>query len=445
MNNTDKLNREYLENAKSLSNLFKEVQDIRYGRAQAKEEIKKSEIKYNRIYVVDHRFNIAGAIIGILFIIMFFLVIYSNYIYANTNEEEKKVALTTFEENKKVLNVMEIISSNISEKTVKEILNKEIETEFQIQYVENNKLPKDEEHILQEGQVGIIEQTIINTYENNNLVEEKIISEMKKSDPVDKIIEIGTSEFLADKKVYLGDKMYTTEDTYLYTETNEETQPICLIYQYIDVKLLEEADEWIKVIVDGYEGYVKPEQLTSEALVPGIAETSRLKRIKLNVSINMRLNKPSGLTRDDYRKIFKDNANDRYKIFEENAEVFYELEEKYNINGIFVAAIGIHESNWGTSNIAVDKKNLFGYGSYDRDPYNASYMFESYQYGIETVAKTLVKNYLNPAGTSIYDGETATGAYYNGPNIEAVNVRYASDQNWSNRIFEIMTYLYEKL
>lgn len=441
----DKLDRDYLEEAKSLSNLFKEVQDIRYGRASAKEEVKKPEIKYNRIYVVDHRFNIAGAIIGILIIIMFFSIIHSNAIYANTDEDEVKIPLTTFEENKKVLNVMEILSSNISEKTVKEILNKEIETEYQTQYLENSELPKGEEHILQEGQVGIIEQTIINTYENNELSEEKIISEMKKSDPVDKIIEIGTSEFLADKKVYLGDTMYTTEDTYLYTETNEETQPICLIYQYIDVKLLEEDGEWIKIKVDGYEGYVKPEQLTSEALVPGISETSRLKRIKLNVSINMRLNKPSGLTRDDYKKIFKDNPNDRYKIFEENAEVFYELEEKYNINGIFVAAIGIHESNWGTSNIAVDKKNLFGYGSYDSDPYNASYMFESYEYGIETVAKTLVKNYLNPAGTAIYDGETATGAYYNGPNIEAVNVRYASDQNWSNRIFEIMTYLYEKL
>lgn len=441
----DKLDKDYLEEAKSLSNLFKEVQDIRYGRAKAKEEEKKPEIKYNRIYVVDHRFNIAGAIIGILIIILFFSIIHSNSIYANTDTSEEKIPINTFEENQKVLNVMGIISSNISEKTVKEILNKEIEIEFETQYVENNTLPKDEEHILQEGQVGIIEQTIINTYENNNLVEEKIISEMKKSDPVEKIIEVGTSEFLFDKKVYLGDTMYTTEDTYLYNEMDEDTQPICLIYQYIDVKLLEESNGWAKIKVDGYEGYTKGEFLTSEALVPGIAETSRLKRIKLNLSINMRLNKPSGLTREDYKKVFKDNPNDRYKIFEDNAEVFYELEEKYNINGLFVAAIGIHESNWGTSNIAVQKKNLFGYGSYDSDPYNGSYLFESYKYGIETVAKTLVKNYLNPAGTSIYDGETATGAYYNGPNIEAVNVRYASDQNWSNRVFEIMTYLYEKL
>ena len=440
-----KFDKDHLEDAKSLSNLFKEVQDIRYGRAYAKEEEKKTEIKYNRVYVVDHRFNVAGAIIGILIIILFFSIINSNSIYANTDTNEIKVAITSFEENKKTLDVMGIISSNISEKTVKEIFNKDLEIEFETEYIENDKLPRYEEHILQEGKVGIIEQTIINTYENNQLVEEKLINEMKRSDPVIQIIEVGTSDFLFDKKVYIGDTMYTTEDIYMYEETDEETQPICLIYQHIDVVLQDESDGWSRIKVDGYEGYVKDEFLTSEGLEPGISEISRIKRIKLNVSINMRLNKPSGLTREDFIKVFTDNRNDRYKIFEDNAETFYEIEQKYNINGLFVAAIGIHESNWGTSNIASQKRNLFGYGSYDSDPFESSYSFDDYRNGIETVAKTLVKNYLNPAGTQIYDGETATGAYYNGPNVEGVNVRYASDSNWSNRVFEIMKYLHEKI
>ena len=29
--------------------------------------------------------------------------------------------------------------------------------------------------------------------------------------------------------------------------------------------------------------------------------------------------------------------------FEENAEVFFEIEQQYNVNGLFIAAIGIHE------------------------------------------------------------------------------------------------------
>ena len=60
---------------------------------------------------------------------------------------------------------------------------------------------------------------------------------------------------------------------------------------------------------------------------------------------------------------------------EQNAQYFYYVEKQYNINGLFVAAIGIHESNWGTSKIAKDKKNLFGYGAYDSNPYNGAYQF----------------------------------------------------------------------
>ncbi len=49
------------------------------------------------------------------------------------------------------------------------------------------------------------------------------------------------------------------------------------------------------------------------------------------------------------------------------------LKKKYNINGIFLASIAIHESGWGTSQIANDKNNLFGYGSYDATPYESSF------------------------------------------------------------------------
>ena len=43
--------------AEQLPDLFKEIQDIRYGRAKPKEEPVKEEIKFNRIQVIDHKFN----------------------------------------------------------------------------------------------------------------------------------------------------------------------------------------------------------------------------------------------------------------------------------------------------------------------------------------------------------------------------------------------------
>ena len=128
-----------------------------------------------------------------------------------------------------------------------------------------------------------------------------------------------------------------------------------------------------------------------------------------------------------------------------NAYVDYYIEQQYNINGIFVAAVGIHESAWGTSNISKNKKNLFGYGAYDSDPSGSAYTFQSYAEGIDLVARVFVKYYLNPAGTPIYGGETATGTYFEGATLTAVNTRYASDKNWANAVYKWMTYLYNKL
>ena len=90
----------------------------------------------------------------------------------------------------------------------------------------------------------------------------------------------------------------------------------------------------------------------------------------------MELNRVSGLTLNDYKKIFTGLPNDTNKIFENNYQTFYNIEKKYNINGIFLASLAIHESAWGTSQISLDKKNLFGYGSYDATPYESSYEFE---------------------------------------------------------------------
>ena len=96
-----KYDRDYLEEAKKLPGLFKEIQDIRNGRAEALvREEDKEEIKFNRIYVVDHRFNAAGAITGILFLILFAMSINGNYIFAKT--EDEKIAIGKFEENNKV-------------------------------------------------------------------------------------------------------------------------------------------------------------------------------------------------------------------------------------------------------------------------------------------------------------------------------------------------------
>lgn len=162
------------------------------------------------------------------------------------------------------------------------------------------------------------------------------------------------------------------------------------------------------------------------------------------ISLEIALNKPSGLSMEQFKKVLTD-TKDVNKIFETNSEIFYYIEEQYNINGIFVASIGIHESAWGTSKIAKIKYNLFGYGAYDSNPYNGAYSFSSYSESIDLIARVLVKYYLNPPGTIIYDGNKASGKYYNGNTIQSVNKKYATDKNWGNAIYSYMKYLYGKI
>ena len=108
---------------------------------------------------------------------------------------------------------METISTNISDVTVKEILTKEIEIPYETKYIETDLLPKDEQNLIQAGQLGFVDRTSILTYENDELIDETIIGEVVKSDAVEEIIEVGTSEFLFNNKVHIGDTMYIIEET----------------------------------------------------------------------------------------------------------------------------------------------------------------------------------------------------------------------------------------
>lgn len=177
---------------------------------------------------------------------------------------------------------------------------------------------------------------------------------------------------------------------------------------------------------------VKPKPKVQEGITSGILD------------FNMALNKPSGFTIEQFTKALTD-SKDKNKIFQKNAKYFYYIEKQYNINGMFVAAVGIHESAWGTSKIALNKNNLFGYGAYDSNPYNGAYTFDDYAEAIDLVSRVFVKFYINPKGTKIYDGQSANGKYYSGNTLSAVNKRYATDKNWANGVYAHMQYLYNKL
>lgn len=443
---------------RNLSDVFKELQELQHSQNNGQFNTQKSSkarksfafnsgTKNNITYkTTDLKLShiIAGCSILIVGMAIFFP---KNTSFKESYAKEENIEnISEYELNRHRLNMQNIISENAGMDRVKEQVLEERDVEFEITYNNNSSLPKGEEVVIQEGVLGKDNVTAVKTYENGNFVEEIILGKEKLLEPTPKIIDLGTSEFLAKHKVHIGDIMYLVNTASLKESTDDSSNDVAEIKQSLDIRLLElPSEDWCKVSFDNIEGYLKTSNLTSSYTTPSIIEKNRIQRILIKVNIDMELNKASGLTLNDYKKIFTGLPNDTNKIFQDNYSVFYNMEKKYNINGIFLASMAIHESGWGSSQIANDKKNLFGYGSYDSTPYESSFEFANYSEGIETVAKSLVKYYLNPSGTKIYDGETAAAWYYNGPTLSGVNTRYASDKDWHKKVFKYMEQLYNRL
>ena len=382
-------------------------------------------------------FFVAIIIIGL--IISFF----KNRIFATDTANKETQNIVAIEENQKSVDVVKVMLENTN--SDKKMINEQRNVEFETKYEDNPNLPKDEEQVKQEGKVGRIQVTALQEYKDGQMINEEIIDSKTLEEVVTKIVYKGTSDFLKKYSVHIDDQMYLLEAEDLKEEAKDDSNTICSVPRYLNVKLKETGEEWIKVSYNGKEGYLKTTKITSEAVTPMIKEKNRIATLKNNLNIDMDISVPSGLTLSDFKTVLSNNLSDKNKIFEQSAEYFYKAEQKYKINGIFLASIGIHESAWGTSKIASDKNNLFGFTAYDSDPYNSATSFENYENAINKVAEVLSTKYLHVAGTKISDDLTATGTYFNGTTAKSVNVRYASDTGWADKVFNYMQYLYNKL
>lgn len=387
----------------------------------------------------------------ILYFITFCVIYFpSNKIYAKETNVEPYKEVKISNANK--IDIQEIIKRNTDDGKIEQITKKEEILEYLTQYKTNEDIPKGISYVVQEGREGKQEIIIKAIYDKQgNLIKEEQIGASIIKASANKIVEIGGSSYTSNYKIKIGDNIYVTSDILaLWSEPSEDSRKITILNKNDEIKVLQVTQNWYKISYKNMNGWVKKECTTyinkkinnKEQNEQTISKTKQQLLSKL--SFNMKLNEPSGLTLEQFKKVLSDNK-DKNKIFSDNAEYFYYIEKQYNINGIFVAAVGIHESAWGTSKIAIQKNNLFGYGAYDSNPYNGAYTFTNYSESIDLISRIFVKYYLNPVGTSIYGGEKAKATYYNGPTLTGVNTKYATDKNWANAVYKHIQYLYNKL
>lgn len=101
-------------------------------------------------------------------------------------------------------------------------------------------------------------------------------------------------------------------------------------------------------------------------------------------------------------------------------EAFWQAEQNYDVNCLFVMAIASHESANGT--MCFRPNNMFGFGTSG---------FSSKAECIDVVSRALANNYLSTGG-SLYSGKT----------ISSVNKRYAASTTWDDKVARNMTRYY---
>ncbi|WP_010302310.1 GW dipeptide domain-containing protein [Kurthia senegalensis] len=134
------------------------------------------------------------------------------------------------------------------------------------------------------------------------------------------------------------------------------------------------------------------------------------------------LRKVSNITQEEMEKYLvrvKGDAiksNDLYKAI----PAILDVQKTYGINAQFILAHMIAETGWGTSKISQYKHNGFGYQAYDSCAMTCAAHFPSVVDGLPFYANKIYTQYLK-----------ASGPYYNGTSVSDINVRYATDKNWS--------------
>ena len=144
------------------------------------------------------------------------------------------------------------------------------------------------------------------------------------------------------------------------------------------------------------------------------------------------LTETTNYSAEDLDKVFS-LLNIDNSLLENKGATFKEAEEHYHINALYLLAHSALESDWGRSKIAKDKNNFFGITAYDTTPYLSAKTFDDVDKGILGASKWIKENYIDRGRTFL--GNKASG----------MNVEYASDPYWGEKIASVMMKINEKL
>jgi hypothetical protein len=147
-------------------------------------------------------------------------------------------------------------------------------------------------------------------------------------------------------------------------------------------------------------------------------------------TIETNLLRPSGYTADELDAFVRRQGHATSGLAHDG-DAFAKAEKDTGVNAQYLLAHAIHESGWGTSSIYKEKHNLFGISAFDRSPGESATTFKDDADCIDYMAHFVKRDYLSP-----------NGRYFEGATLKGMNVHYATDKGWAEKIANIADDMY---
>ncbi|WP_176222109.1 S-layer homology domain-containing protein [Tuberibacillus sp. Marseille-P3662] len=288
--------------------------------------------------------------------------------------------------------------------------------------------------------------------------------------------------FHGNKIVWMKDGLVHAGGFTVFYETSRLSSDLTYVSTGTELKYLESGESWVKVQLGRLTGYIKqdvaglkPSELAEKRsyytvdndvlyhhIVSGMSGTysygpapdflqegkkyyswdghtfKTISGQKVGTAYQyfnlLPLNTKTSYTAEDLNRYVKNNIPDRIKQkmggtgpLASLGDEFIKAQGKYGVNALYLLAHAIHESAWGSSCIAQERNNIYGYQANDGRECSEVYKFDSYQDSVNQVAQYVINNYQDP------DGQYYYGAML-GNKAAGMNVKYASDAYWGQKI-----------
>lgn len=150
-----------------------------------------------------------------------------------------------------------------------------------------------------------------------------------------------------------------------------------------------------------------------------------------SINIDEYIRNNLGYKKDVYGKSASDNTSRLYG----QGTFFYYAQEKYGVNAILALSLSRNETANGRSYLAINKNNGFGLDAVDSDPINGARWYPTFSNSIlGYTSKWVTYGYAHPRDWRYYGPQF-------GDKLTGMNVKYASDTFWSEKMASNYYYL----